>query len=481
MKAVKEALTPTRVKLTVEVPFEELAPALAAAYKKIASQVRVQGFRPGKVPPRIIDQRVGRATVLDEAVNDALPRLYSDAASEQELRPVAQPTVDVTSFADGEPLVFTAEVDVRPEFELPDYDGLAVTVDAVTVTDDDVAEQLDALRQRFGTLEGVDRPVESGDFVSIDLAAERDGTPLSDATTSGLSYEVGSDSLVPGLDDALVGLAPDASATFESELMGEAAGPAQVTVTVRSVRKQVLPELDDDFATTASEFDTLDELKTAVRERAASMKQVEQGMQARDRTLETLLDLVDIPLPEAAVENEVEGRLHNMGHELEGIGQTLESYLSLQGKDRAEFDAELREGSSKSVKSTFVLDAVAAKEELGISDEELTDQVVRRAQRAGVEPQQYANQLMQAGQLPMLVSEIVRGKALALVMEAAVVTDTEGHPVDLDAIGGGPRPDGAAAAPSDDVAEDAAAEEQATSAAGDDEPAGDAVVDTTAE
>lgn len=471
MKAVKEALTPTRVKLTVEVPFEELAPALAAAYKKIASQVRVQGFRPGKVPPRIIDQRVGRAAVLDEAVNDVLPRLYSDAASEQELRPVAQPTVDVTSFADGEPLVFTAEVDVRPEFELPAYDGLAVTVDAITVTDDDVSEQLDTLRQRFGTLEGVDRPVETGDFVLLDLAAERDGTPLSDATTSGLSYEVGSDSLVPGLDDALVGLTPDASTTFDTELMGEAAGPARVTATVRSVRKQVLPDLDDEFATTASEFDTLDELKAAVRERAASLKQVEQGMQARDRTLETLLDLVDIPLPEAAVENEIEGRLHNMGHELEGIGQTLESYLSLQGKDRAEFDAELREGSSKSVKSTFVLDAVATKEELGITDEELTDQVVRRAQRAGVEPQAYANQLMQAGQLPMLVSEVVRGKALALVMESAVVTDTEGNRVDLDAIGGGPRPAGDSATPSG--ADPADSESDAAAEAAADEPAVD--------
>jgi trigger factor len=471
MKAVKEALTPTRVKLTVEVPFEELAPALSAAYKKIASQVRVQGFRPGKVPPRIIDQRVGRAAVLDEAVNDALPRLYSDAASEQEVRPVAQPTVDVTSFADGEPLVFTAEVDVRPEFELPDYEGLAITVDAVTVTDDDVAEQLDTLRQRFGTLEGVDRPVETGDFVSIDLVAERDGAPIADATTAGMSYEVGSDTLVPGLDEALVGLAANASATFDSELVGEDAGPAQVTVTVRSVRKQVLPELDDEFATTASEFDTLDELKAAIRERAASMKQVEQGMQARDKTLETLLDLVEIPLPESAVEAEVEGRLHNMGHELESIGQTLDSYLALQGKDRAEFDAELREGSSTSVKSTFVLDAVATKEELGITDEELTDQVVRRAQRAGVEPQAYANQLMQAGQLPMLVSEVVRGKALALVMESAVVTDTDGNRVDLDAIGGGPRPVDAAAPVADDAEADVPAD------AGVDEPAVDAATE----
>ncbi|HEX7354011.1 MAG TPA: trigger factor [Mycobacteriales bacterium] len=480
MKAVKEALSPTRVKLTVEVPFEELQPALTAAYKKIASQVRVQGFRPGKVPPRIIDQRVGRTAVLDEAVNGALPRLYTDAASEQEVRPVAQPTVDVTSFGDGEPLVFTAEVDVRPEFELPDYDGLAVTVDAVEVSDDDVDQQLTLLRQRFGTLEGVERPVATGDYVLIDLAAERDGEPVPDATASGLSYEVGSDSLVPGLDEALVGLTPDASATFESELVGESAGAAQVTVTVRTVRQQVLPDLDDDFATTASEFDTLDELKAAIRDRAAAMKRVEQGVQARDRTLEALLGLVDIPLPESAIDGEVEGRLHGMGHELESIGQTLESYLDLQGKDRAEFDAELREGATRSVKATFVLDAVAAKEELGITDEELTDQVVRRAQRAGTPPQEYANQLMQSGQLPLLVSEIVRGKALALVMEAAVVTDTDGNRVDLDALGG-ERPSAAAADADAEVNDSAAGESAAGESAADDSATDVSVADPAAE
>lgn len=435
MKAVKEALSPTRVKLTVEVPFDELEPALRAAYKKIASQVRVQGFRPGKVPPRIIDQRVGRTAVLDEAVNDALPRLYSDAATEQEIEPVARPSVDITSFADGEPLVFTAEVDVRPDFELPAYEGLEVTVDAVAVTDEEVDAQLTNLRQRFGTLEGVDRPVETGDYVLVDLAAERDGEPVPDASASGLSYEVGSDSLVPGLDEALVGLAADGSATFDSELVGaESGGPAKVTVTVRSVRKQVLPDLDDEFATTASEFDTLDELTAEIRERATRMKRLEQGIAARDRTLETLLDLVDIPLPEAAVDGEVESRVHTLGHELERIGQTLESYLAVQGRDRADFDAEMRESATRSVKATFVLDRIAAKEELSLSDEDLSDQVVRRAQRVGAAPQEYANQLVQSGQLPALAGEVLRGKALALVLEAAVVTDTDGNRVDLDAL-----------------------------------------------
>jgi trigger factor len=442
MKAVKEALGPTRVKLTVEVPFEELKTSLDAAYRKIGGQVKVQGFRPGKVPPRILDQRVGRGTVLQEAVDEALPRFYSQAATEQELDVVGRPEVDVTSFADGEPLVFTAEVDVRPEIELPDYDALPVTVDAVVVTDQDIDDQLDTLRRRFGTLEGVDRPAETGDFVSIDLAAARDGVPVPDADTTGLSYEIGTESLIDGLDEALVGLVEGASATFTSDLMGpDGGGPAEVTVTVRGVKTQVLPALDDEFATTASEFDTIEELRADVAGRIRRVKILEQGIAARDRVLEVLLERVEVPLPAAAVDGEIEGRLHNLGHELERIGQTLESYLELQNKDRAEFDAELREGSEKSVKASFVLDAVAQKEELGVDDMELTDQVVRRAQRAGVEPQAYADQLVRAGQLPMLMGEIIRGKALALVLEAATVVDTEGAPVDLEAIGAAERGD----------------------------------------
>ena len=280
MDVVTEALSPTRVKLTVQVPFEELRPSLAAAYKTIGGQVRVQGFRPGKVPPRILDQRVGRAAILDEAMNDALPRFYSQAASEKELKVLGRPEVDVTSFADGEPLVFTAEVDVRPEIVLPDYDGLAVTVDAIDVDDARVDAQLDTLRRRFGTLEGVDRPAETGDFVSLDLAATRDGEPVPEADTTGLSYEIGSGGLVDGLDDALVGLVDGAAATFTTELSG---APADVTATVRGVKRQVLPELDDEFATTASEFDTLEELTADVRGRLERVARLEQGISARDR------------------------------------------------------------------------------------------------------------------------------------------------------------------------------------------------------
>jgi trigger factor len=437
MKAVKEALGPTRVKLTVEVEFGELASSVTAAYRKVGSQIKVQGFRPGKVPPRIIDQRVGRGVVLDEAVQEALPRFYSQAATETELQPVGQPEVDVTSFSDGEPLVFTAEVDVRPEITLPDYDGLPVTVEAIEVSDDDVAAQLDTLRKRFGTLEGVDRPIELGDYASIDLHATRDGEPVPEADTTGLSYEIGSASLVDGLDDALVGLVDGAAATFTTPLLGE---DAEVTVTVRGVKKQVLPELDDDFATTASEFDTLAELEADIRERVERVKRMEQGVAARDAVLEALLAKVEVPVPTSAVDGEVEGRLHNLGHELENIGQTLESYLAMQGRDREEFDTELREGAEKSVRATFVLDAVAQAEELGVDDVELSNEVVRRAQRGGMEPQVYADQLVRGGQLPLLMGEIVRGKALALVLEAAKVLDSNGGEVDLEQIGAiGPR------------------------------------------
>jgi trigger factor len=436
MKAVKEALSPTRVKLTIEVPFEELKPSLDAAYKKIGAQVRVQGFRPGKVPQRILDQRVGRGTVISEALEDAVPRFYSTAVNEQEVDILGQPDVDISSYGDGEPLVFTAEVDVRPEVELPDYDGLAVTVDDAEATEDEINEQLSSMRDRFAVLEGVERPVETGDFVSIDLEAKADGEPIEGATTTGLSYEVGSDSLVPGLDEHLVGLTEGGSATFTTQLVaGEYADKdAEVTVTARSVKSKVLPELDDEFATTASEFDTLAELTDDLKTRLNRIKRLQQGMEARDKALEALLAIVEVPLPEAAVSSEVEGRFHNLGHQLENSGLTLEGYLADEEKSREDFDAEVRASAEQAVKASLVLDAIARKEELGVTDAELTEQIVRRAQRAGIAPQSYADQLVQAGQIPVLAGEIVRGKALGIVLEGAKVTDASGNEVDIKAL-----------------------------------------------
>ena len=436
MKAVTEALSPTRIKLTVEVPFDELTPSLDAAYKKLASQVKVQGFRPGKVPPRILDQRVGRSTILDEALQDALPRFYSAAVVENSVETLGRPQVDVTSFADGAPLVFTAEVDVRPEIVAPDYDDLPVSVDDAVVTDAEVDEQLEALRDRFAVLEGVVRAAGDGDYVSIDFETTVDGQPVAGAQATGLSHVVGSGALMPGLDEALVGMTEGDARTFTTALVGgEFAGrDAEVAVTVRGVKQKVSPALDDDFATTASEFDTLDELRSDIRTRIERIKRLQQGLQARDKALDALLTLVEVPLPDAAVDAEVESRMHALTHQLESAGLTLEAWLEAEGKTRAQLDAELREGAQAAVKSSLVLDAIANKEEVSVCDEELTDQVVRRAQRVGADAQAYADELVRTGQLRGLVSEIVRGKALALVLEHAKVTDASGRPVDLAAL-----------------------------------------------
>lgn len=436
MKAAKEALSPTRVKLTVEVPFEELKPSLDAAYKKIGGQVRVQGFRPGKVPPRILDQRVGRGAVLSEALEDAVPRFYSQAVTEQQVEILGRPELDVTSFGDQEPLVFTAEVDIRPEITLPAYDALPVTVPSATPSDADIDEQLASIRERFAVLTAVDRPIESGDYVSIDVSAVAGGEPVADLASTGLSYQVGSQELIPGLDAALLGLGEQQEATFSTELVtGPQAGQqAQVSVTVRSVKAKQLPELDDEFATTASEFDTLAELRADLAQRLGRVKRLQQGMDAQDKVLEVLLERVELPLPDSAVTAEVEARMHNLSHQLENAGLTLEGYLADEGKSREEFDAEVRTAAERAVKASLVLDAVARKEELGVDEAELTDQVVRRAQRAGMAPQAYADALVQAGQLPALAGEILRGKALATVLETAVITDEAGQPVDLSAL-----------------------------------------------
>jgi trigger factor len=439
VKSAVENLNPTRVKLTVEVPFEELRPSLDEAYKKIGSQVSIPGFRKGKVPPRLIDQRFGRGMVLEEAVNDALPRFYTDAVRENSVDVVGQPEVDVTEVPDpqsGGDLKFTAEVDVRPEVELPDYTGIEVTVDDAVVTDEEVEEQLQALRERFGTLRGVDRAAADGDFVSIDLSATVDGEELVDASAKGMSYQIGSGALLDGLDEAVTGLSADESATFGTELLGgdHAGEQAEVTVTVRSVKERELPELDDDFAQTASEFDTVDELRADVRTRTEQMKRLEQGVAARDKVLDRLLELVDVELPESVVKAEIDGRHHDMAHQLENAGLTKEAYLASQDQSAEEFDAEVEKRARESVKAQFVLDAIVAKEELQVSEQELSDQLVRRAMRMGTTPEEFAQQLVQTGRVPVLVAEVVRGKALALVLESARIVDGSGNPVDLEAL-----------------------------------------------
>jgi len=436
VKSTVETVSPTRVRLSVEVPFSELKPSLDKAYRSIAKQVRLPGFRPGKVPPALIDQRIGRAAVLEEAIQDAIPQHYSTAVREHEVKVLGQPEVEVTELADGDHVAFTAEVDVRPEIALPDLSALEVVVDDVAVADSDVAEQVDALRERFAVLKGVDRAARQGDFVSIDLAATVDGEEVPGGTATGMSYEVGSRQLLPGLDEALVGLEPGASRTFTTALVGgELAGrEAEVEVTVRSVKEKELPDLDDEFAQTASEFDTVAELREDVRTRLERTRRLEQGFQARDRALEALVDAVDVPLPEGAVRSEVEYRRHAMNHQLEQAGLTLEQYLETEGRSPEDLDSELSAASGQAVKAQLVLDALADREQIGVSDAELTDEVVRRASQAGATPDEYVSQVVRGNQLPLLVADVRRGKALALVLQAVTVHDASGGTVDLAAL-----------------------------------------------
>jgi trigger factor len=439
VKSTVENLSPTRVRLAVEVPFDDLKPNLDKAYKALAAQVKVPGFRPGKVPARVIDQRVGRGAVLQEAVNEALPRFYSDAAREHELEPLGQPDIDITNLddsADGS-LSFTAEVDIRPEITLPELDGLAVSVDDAIVTDADIDEQLAELRDRFGTLKTVERPAESGDYVSIDLTTTVDGAEVEGGGAKGLSYVVGSGDLVDGLDEAVTGKSADETATFTTKLeQGEHAGKdAEVAATVKAVKVKELPELDNEFAMLASEFDTVDELREDLRTRLGRVKVLEQGAQARDKLLEQLIGSVEFPVPESALKAEVDAREHDVVHSLNHDDELFNRYLETQGQTREQFEAELREAAEKTVRAQFILDAVAAKTDVQIGDSELTEYLVRQAARYQMAPQEFANQVIQSGNLPLLVADIRRNKALAELLEGATVTDASGNAVDLKAIG----------------------------------------------
>ena len=424
MKSAVETLNPTRVKLTVEVPFAELKPSLDAAYKTIGSQINVPGFRAGKVPARIIDQRVGRGAVLQEAVNEALPRFYGQAIEENKIRPLGQPEVDVTEVPaeDGQDLKFTIEVDIRPEVVLPDYDGIAVEVDVVDAeaAAADVEERMTALRQRFGTLTTVDRVAATGDFVAIDLTATIGDEEID--TAKGISYELGTGNMIDGLDAALVGMAVEETKTFSAPLAGgEHEGKdAEVTVTVQSVKERVLPELDDEFAQLASEFDTLVELQADVQAQADRATKFDQGVQARDKILAHLLGNTEIPVPDALIEAEVK--------------QHLEGEDRLEDQEhRAEVDANTR----KAMRTQFLLDAIAEKEKVSVAQNELIEYLVMSAQQFGMDPNEFAKSVDEGGQIPSMVAEVARRKALAAVLNKAKVVDTAGNEVDLNELDAG--------------------------------------------
>ena len=436
MKSTVETLSPTRVRLNVEVPFEELKPTLDKAYRTIAGQIAIPGFRKGKVPPRLIDQRIGRAAVLEETLNEAIPNSYSEAVREHDVKAIGRPEVEVTELADGERVAFTAEVEVRPPLTLPSFSDLDVSVETVAVEDSDVDEQVGGLRERFATLKTVERPAANGDYVTLDLLATVDGEEVPGGSATGISHEVGSGQLLQGLDEAVEGMSAGDQATFTTALVGGdyAGKDAEVSVTVKSVKEKELPELDDDFAQTASEFDSLDELRGDMRGRIERVKKLEQAVQARDRTLDTLLAAVDVPMPEKLLANEIEFRRHQLEHMLNQANMSMERYLQDENITQEEFDAKLEADAGEAVKAQLVLDTIADTEQLSVNDTELTNEVVRRAQQTGVGPQEYADQLVQSGQLPMIVADLRRGKALAMVVENAKITDGAGEAISLDVL-----------------------------------------------
>ncbi len=432
MKSAVETLNPTRVRLTVEVPFEELKPSLDAAYKKIASQVNVPGFRKGKVPARIIDQRFGRAVVLEEAINATLPRLYTKAVVDNNVRALGQPEVDVKELADGELFTFTADVDIRPEFDVPAYAGIEITVEDADVTGAAIDAEVDALRERFASLATVERAATTGAYVSIDLSASLDGTEIDDAQAKGLSYEIGSGELLDGLDEAVTGLSAGESATFRTTMAGGDFDGQEVDVvaTVNSVKEKSLPEPDDEFAMLASEYDTLEELREGVREQLERLAALRQATQARDRALDALITSVELPLPERVLANAVASRRHTLEHQLENAGIDIATALDREGKTEEDLTADFTEDAERGLRAEFILDSIADAENIAVSEAELADHIVRSAARYGMRPDDFAKEIVDAGQQITMVAEVRRGKALSAVVEAALVTDASGRTVD---------------------------------------------------
>lgn len=432
MKSTVEQLSPTRVRINVEVPFAELEPDFQRAYKELAKQVRLPGFRPGRAPAKLLEARIGREAMLDQIVNDALPSRYGQAVAESDVQPLGRPNIEVTKKEYGQDLQFTAEVDIRPKISPPDLSALTVSVDPIEIGEDDVDAELQSLRTRFGTLTAVDRPVAVGDVVSIDLSATVDGEDIPNAAAEGLSHEVGSGRLIAGLDDAVVGLSADESRVFTAKLAaGEHAGQeAQVTVTVRSVKERELPEPDDEFAQLASEFDSIDELRASLSDQVRQAKRAQQAEQIRNATIDALLEQVDVPLPESYVQAQFDSVLHSALSGLNHDEARFNELLVEQGSSRAAFDAEARTASEKDVKRQLLLDALADELQVQVGQDDLTERLVTTSRQYGIEPQQLFGYLQERNQLPTMFADVRRELAIRAAVEAATVTDSDGNTID---------------------------------------------------
>ncbi|WP_424108421.1 trigger factor [Rothia mucilaginosa] len=421
MKTAVEKLNPTLAKIEVEVPFAEFKPYLDRTYKNLSGQISVPGFRKGKLPKQLIEQRAGFDYIVEASLNDALNDYYAQALGENELSPLAQPELDVQSQPSTEnreaDVKLAITVTVRPEIELPNYEGIEVEVDEVEVTAEDEVQALDALRERFGTLKTVERPAADKDFVTIDIAAEIDGEQVDAAND--LSYQIGSGTMLDGIDEALTGLSAGEDATFETKLSGGEHAGEQATIKVKltAVKKRELPAADDEFAQLASEFDTIDELKEDIKKQVAEAKVAEQGTQARDKVLAKLVELVEIPVPEKVIEDQLEQHFNNPNAEAD--------------HDTEEHRAEVRANTETAFKNEMVLDAVADKEEVTVDQAEMINYIITMSSQYGMDPNQFAQMLDGSGQAGALVGEVRRSKALAAVLKTAVVKDTKGNVVDL--------------------------------------------------
>ena len=432
MKSSVEKLSATRTKLTVEVPFDELKPEFDQAYKTLASQVNMPGFRKGKVPAKILEARLGRGAVLDQVINEMLPSRYGQAVEENDVKALGQPEIDIAELKDGESVTFTAEVDVRPEIKLPDFSSIFVEVAPLQADDEAIDAELKNLQARFGTLKPVDRKVKEGDFVSIDLSATIDGETVDEATTEGLSHEVGNDSLVEGLDEALTGMKEGEEKTFTSKLVAgdHANEDAEVTVKLGAVKERELPELDDDFAQLASEFDTLEELRESLKGQVEEQLKNTQAGEIRDKVLAAALEQTEVALPEAVVKDQVDGQIQQIIAQFGGDEKTFEAMLAAQDLTREKFEEDAREAAEDSVRTQLFLDALADEEQPDVSQEELMDHITFTAAQYGMDPNQFIMQLQQAGQLASLFADVRRGKSLAINIAKTSVKDTEGNEVD---------------------------------------------------
>jgi len=431
-----EKLSPSRVKLTVEIPFADLKPHLDKAYREIAQQVTIPGFRKGKVPSMVIDQRFGRGMVLQEAINAALPGAFEAAIVESEVVPLGEPSVEITKLEDGDVVEFTAEVDVRPDFEVPDFATLRATVDAKRDVAAEVEERIELLRTRFATTTEVDRAAAEGDQVTISLVGSRDGEQLADATAEGVTYVIGSGGMIDGLDEAVTGLKAGESAEFASTLVGGAleGEPADITVTVSKVSEQTLPEVDDEFASMISEFDTVEEMQADLTQGVEEYLTAEQVSAGRDKVLEALVEATDFEVPAGVLEAEIGSRKEQINEQLSRAGLTLERYLE-QAEEEAntpeEFWAEVEKSTLRGLKAQLILDKVADDAAVNVEQADLSELLVRKAAQNGSTPEQEAQHMMEHNHIGAWMQEIRRNKALALIVAKAKVVDTEGNTVDV--------------------------------------------------